>query len=245
MTGLLLRWQGPTRREALRLQVETRVQHWLDTWALVPGTAAVVQQAAELPAGAGWQCATGADGGQVLAALQRTSLAQLGGLLADAPIRAAADFEHALGVGTLAVQALLGSLLGDTPALQACDAAPSDALSDRHGWVGMDVRWAAQAFVLLLDPVLCDRLDPPARAPAALHRRTAALAPSAVTLDARLELGHVDVSLISALRPGDVLRTGTPLDTPVVLAAGNGPTVASGRLTIVDQRMAITVESSR
>ncbi|PWB29833.1 hypothetical protein DCO49_00240 [Stenotrophomonas sp. SPM] len=245
MTGLVLRWQGPTRREFLRLKVERLVQEWLEAWAISPGTVAVVPLVADAPRDAGWQCAMGAAGGQVLAGLQRASLAQLGGLLAGAPLQAAADFNHALAVGTAAGQALLGSLLGGAPAHHPCDEAPRGAWSERHGWVGVEVRWAGLTFEILLDPVLCDRLDPPDHAPVALQSRRAALAHSTVALDARLELGHVDVSLISALRPGDVLRTGIPLDSPVALAAGKGAAVASGRLTIVDQRMAITIDSSR
>ena len=243
MTAQLIRWQGPTRREALRSAVAGRLQQWVQEWAISPDGLEVQLCTDVTPAGA-WQRGSATGGASALAGLGNTDVAQLGSLLANAPLRHAADSGYARAVGTDALQALFACLMDDTQTLQPVTDLPEAALSERHGWVALDVRWATFAFVLLLDPALCDRLVPPQRAPAVLTGRPAALGPSRATLTARLDLGSVDVALVSSLRPGDVLRTSVPLDALLALTAGDGPTVSTGRLAMLDQHKAITVDSS-
>lgn len=243
MTSQLIRWYGPGRREALRAAVAARLQLWLQQWALTPEGLSVQLSTGAIDSGA-WQRCTGADGANAWAGLGRTDLAQLGSLLANAPLRHATDYEHARAVGTDALQAMFASLLEHASTQRPEAALPDGALVERHGWVALDVCWAAFTFVLLMDPALCDQLAPPQRKSAGLTRRASALGPSRATLTARLDLGSVDVALVSSLRPGDVLRTSVPLDALLSLAAAEGRTVSTGRLALLDQHKAITVESS-
>lgn len=244
MTAQLIRWQGPTRSEALRSAVSLRVQHWLQQWAVAPDDLHVCLQEASVSDIAGWHSAHAVDGACALVGLSRTELAQLGSLLAGAPLRIAADSELARAVGSGALKALFADLLDEPCEIQTVAEVPMSAASARHGWVALQVRSGAMDLVLLIDPVLCDRIDPPRRAATALQPRHTALAASQATLTARLDLGSVDVALVSSLRPGDVLRTSVPLDALLSLSAGHGPVVSRGRLALLDQHKAITVDSS-
>ncbi len=243
MRSQLIRWYGPGRREALRAAVAARLQVWLQQWALAPEGLSV-QLSTDAGDSGAWQCCTGTDGANAWAGLGHTDLAQLGSLLANAPLRHAADSEHARAVGSDALQALFAVLLDHASTQPQKAALPDGALVERHGWIALDVCWAAFSFVLLMDPALCDQLAPPQRKSAALTRRASALGPCRATLTARLDLGSVDVALVSSLRPGDVLRTSVPLDAPLSLAAAKGPTISTGRLALLDQHKAITVDST-
>jgi hypothetical protein len=242
MTAHVIRWQGPARRLAVRTALEPLLQDWQRNWAVAPGAVVVNDLSHASLQAAAYQLATSAAGASVVAGLDRAAIARLGGALAGAPTRVAADFNAALGVGEDALAALLSALLGAaaTPVEQA--EAPVEVMSDRYGWVCTEVRVGEIGFCLLLDPRLCDRLAPMPSKGEPLHRRTSALAQSTVAITASLELGTVDVSLVSSLRPGDILRTGIALTAPVTLGVAEGPAVFTGRLTALDQHKAIKAE---
>lgn len=242
MTARAIRWQGPSRCAAVRTAIEPLLQNWQRDWAVAPGPLAVSDRPrADLHAPA-WQLAEGAGGGHVLAGLDRAGIARLGGALAGAPTRVAADFNAALAVGLDAVAALLSTLVGTPATLVEHAEPPAEVMSDRYGWICMEVRVGDIAFCLIVDPVLCDRIAPVPSRRATLQRRATALEATTVQLTATLELGALDVTMVSSLRPGDILRTGIALTAPVTLSVSDGPVVFTGRLAALDQHKAVTAE---
>jgi hypothetical protein len=225
----------------VRTAVHALVLDWQRNWAVTPAAVSVDELARAQAQAAAWQLAT-ADDGRALAGMDRAAMARLGGALAAVPTRVAADFNVALAVGAEALAALLSSLVGAASVLVEQDQAPAEVFTDRYGWICMEISVGDVRFHLLLDPVTCNRLDPQRRIAAPLESRTAALAGTAVALTATLELGSVDISLVSSLRPGDILGTGIPLSAPVALGAAGSPPLLTGRLTAIGQAKAITAE---
>jgi hypothetical protein len=242
MTARVIRWQGPSRCTAVRAVIERLLQDWQRDWAIVPGPVVVNDRPrADLQAPA-WQLAEGAGGGRAMAGLDRAAIARLGAALAGAPTRVAADFNAALAVGLDAVAALLSTLVGAAETLVERPEAPAEVMSDRYGWICMEVCVGDIGFCLIVDPVLCNRIAPVPFKSAPLQRRTVALEQTTFGLTATLELGDLDVTLVSSLRPGDILRTGIALTAPVTLSVAGGPAVFTGRLAALDQHKAVTAE---
>lgn len=246
MSALVIRWQGPTRRNAIRAVLQICVQAWLQEWAVDSARGAVEAEVEELPReriqATSWQLVNAPDGSCVLAGLDATAIARLGGVLAAAPVRLAADFRTALAVGRDAVEALLRAMVADSGEMSETEEIPAAVRSDRHGWTCFEVCLGDIAFMLLIDPILCDRLHPRPSRLATLERRTTALAQTDIGLCATLELGSVDISLVSSLRPGDILGTNVALSAPLTLGAIGGHAVLAGRLTALDRHKAILVD---
>lgn len=242
MSALVIRWQGPARRRTIGAVLQARLQSWLREWAVDPVAAEVQHLSRQDIQAPCWQVADAPDGACVLAGLDPASIARLGGVLAGAPARLAGDFRTALAVGRDAVEALIGALLTDAGEVTEASEMPTAALSERHGWGCFQVCFGETRFALLIDPTLCDRLDPRHSTAALLERRSAALSQTDITLSATLELGSVDISLVSSLRPGDILGTDVLLSAPLTLGVDGGQSVISGRLVALDQNKAISVD---
>lgn len=243
MSALVIRWQGPARRRAIGTVLQERVQAWLREWAVEPVPEADVQDLSREDIDAPcWQMGNAPDGACVLAGLDPASIARLGGVLAGAPTRLAGDSRTALAVGHDAVEALFRALVSDVGKLVETPELPIAVLSERHGWTCFQVCFGDIGFALLFDPTLCDHLDPRRSSAAMLEQRSAALSETSVMLNATLELGSVDISLVSSLRPGDILRTDVALSAPLKLGVAGGETVSAGRLMVLDQHKAISVD---
>lgn len=242
MSALVIRWQGLARRRAISAVLQDRLQAWLRDWSVNPVAAQIEDLPREHIQATCWQTAIAPQGACVMAGLDAACIGRLGSMLAAAPARLAGDVKRAQAVGRDAVQALAGSIVTDVGAVTETRNMPAAALSERHGWCSFEVSLGDIRFALLVDPKACEQLDPIPSSVPVLEPRSKALKQTDITLNATLALGSVDISLVSALRPGDILGTDIALSTPLTLGVAGGGVVLAGRLVVLDQHKAISVD---
>lgn len=234
MATLPLRWQGRSRLQRLRAEVEGRCARWLDEWSAAARDCAVdalEDAGAADPRGAAghWQeLRVGAAG--LRFSLPATAFERWGQRLLGAEGEAGGLAE---ALGRRAFIALAQTLLSAPQAAPARIERPHPReLDPRHGVAPMALHLAGVRLHLYLDPGACDLLAPmPAPASAALSARAQALAGAQVELSATLDLGRSALGQTLNLRPGEILKTGLRLDAPLQLHAANGAPVLSATLT--------------
>ncbi len=240
MATYALRWQGKRRAAAICTLLGERSQAWLQGWGAAERHRCEVvpleRSAAIAVPGEIWHAATVgeaclylrmADGtpGQLGALLLGTDRDGSAGLAAGVGGRALADLGKCLAAGKGA------------PHFRLLDGHPDAALTSRAGVVPLAWSLGPVRLDLYADARLCDALLPPVRqAGVALSGRQELIGSEQVALQAVLDLGPSGLQDVLALRPGQILRTRAPLDTPVRVEIAGKPVFSGPLLAAGEQR---------
>lgn len=245
-----IRWQGATRTKDLRALVLKQSLAWLQSWAAAPEEVrctveSLPQDAPSVSAaGCGWFSMSGRQGNLWWRASPE-SLDQLGRTL----VRAMDSDGQGLaaGIGRRALKDLSMQWAGadKTVDLLGVLLPEADTLDPRRGvagffWMLDDVR-----MDLYLDSSLCAALLPSTTTATELTSRSEAIGPAQLTLHAVLDLGMASLDDTLVLRPGEVIRTGVPLNQPVRVQTESGETVFSGALVANESHRALRFTSHR
>jgi hypothetical protein len=239
MPVLPFRWHGSARLARIEREVAGRAAGWLREWAVAPARTRceVGSEAAPCHAvpsgGEAWYVLRPAAGngamGELLLRGPDYLLDQLGADLADIPVPAR---DLSAGVAHRALAGFGRALFGEAVVVEAVESAAPRSLEARRGVAAIGWQVGSLALDLFLDRALCDALVPPPRvAGAPLVAMGDALREEAVPLRAVLDLGTATLEEALGLRPGDIIRTETPIAAALVrLEAGEGALVAAGVL---------------
>jgi hypothetical protein len=248
MSARRLRWRGPAQQQRVLDELLKQLAAWHQGWSVDGEWLSL--SAAEAGAGATlgserlWLRAT-SRGACAWLGLSPSTLARVGECLAK--VRAGERFDLGERIGRRALQALLGQWLGATgeaPSFDATAPLPED-LQARFGGLRFQLQGREVSAVLIVDAALCDRLAPaatPTLSP--LATRAAALGEESVSLEVRLDLGEATLADAHALQIGDVLVSGTRLDSNFDLIHPDARVVAHGRLRRHDRRLAFALQSA-
>ncbi len=241
MAVLPFRLQGRTRIEQLRGSIQTALQEWLPGWSSDGALGAVMVEDAgsATPQGEWWDC----QDGRALVCVPPGGLAALGHLVACVPDGSATDFAAAIGRRALA-DMMARVLLQAWVEMDRTDACNVTDLQGRHGAAGFRLSLGALPIALHLSQEACDALAPrvPPRAVPLGSRREALLA-SPMRLQATIDLGGADINAATALRPGEVIKTGAIADSIVSVRADDGTVLFRGVLESIDGHKALRCTS--
>lgn len=245
-----IRWQGATRTKDLRALVLKQSLAWLQNWAAAPEEVpcAVECHPSHPPSDTGPGCTWFSMSGRQGTLWWRTSPASLDRLGRTLVHAQESDGQGlAAGIGRRALRDLSMHWAGADKTVDLVNALRPDAgmLDPRHGvvgfcWVLDDVR-----MDLYLDSSLCAALVPSTTVPAELASRSDAIGPAQLTLHAVLDLGMASLDDTLVLRPGEVIKTGVPLNQPVRVQTESGATVFSGALVANECHRALRFTSHR
>ena len=242
-----LRWRGVGQQRALLLELQRQLSSWLQGWSVDPELLSIrfVEAQSAFSTDRRWMQARGKNGSAWLGA-PVAMLDGLGGLLA----KASAQDSLALGsrLGERALRALLTQWLGGPAAdleLIADSAPGSEELQARFGGFRFVLEGQGFSATVIVDSELCD-FWVPGKKPAmpALAARDSALGGEAVVLEVRLELGETSLADTHGLQVGDVLVSGTPLDSNFQLTHPDSRPIAIGRLFRVGTQRALQINSA-
>lgn len=237
-----LRWLGPARKAELEQAFQSRLAAWNAQWIREDLRSELAL--AEFSDGdfdeSTWLSAVTSAGTLVIGCAPN-ALPRLGARL----VGLGGDGGSALAprIARRALEALARCLTGDaTTSLVACDSPAPSLLVPRAGSLRLWLSTEDLRLPLIADCALCDSTVPAARPAAALVRREDALGTSTASLELRLELGHADLIDISTLRPGEVLKTTTPVGSLLSLVNPDGSVVRTGHLAARQGRRAIRIQ---
>ena len=241
MNARRLRWRGPAQQQRVRAELERQLAAWLQGWSVDARWLALATTEAATLGELRWQHAQ-ANGAHAWIGLPASAFARLGARLA-----AVDDARSDIGerLGRRALQALLVQWLGEGAACDESAPAPED-MQARFGGMRFQLQGRDFAASVVLDAGACDRLAPVAAAPksAPLASRADALGHEQVELQVRLGLGDAPLSDAHALRVGDVLVSGTRVDSLFELVHQDSRLLASGQLRRHDRRLAFALQSA-
>jgi hypothetical protein len=161
-----------------------------------------------------------------------------------ARVRAGERFDLGERLGRRALQGLLGQWLGADASHDVEPPSPED-LQVRFGGLRFQLRGENFHADLVVDAALCDRLAPvTSNAQPALVPRAAAQGGESMALQVRLDLGEASLADAHALQVGDVLVSGTRLDSTFELIHPDASVLALGRLRRHDRRLAFALQSA-
>jgi hypothetical protein len=234
MPVLPFRWHGSTRLAQIEQAVDEHARAWLGDWAVAPdrfrcAVGAGTRACHAVPeAGESW-IALCAGPRTVLLRGPDFLLDQLGADLADVPIPTR---NLAKGIARRALVAFGRALLGQTVTLELVDRRPgADEVDARRGVAHFAWSLGTLELDLYLDVGVCDLLAPGAKPnPTSLVSRRDALLAESVVLHAVLDLGTAALADTLSLRPGEVIKTNTPLTAMVRLQSEAGAHLAAGAL---------------
>jgi hypothetical protein len=242
MNARRLRWRGPAQQQRVREELERQLALWLQGWSVDKGLLSLSVSDAGTLGEYRWLRATSA-GASAWIGMPSSALARLGARLA-----AVDDTRGELGerLGRRAMQSLLAAFVGNDAAATDDVAPTPEDLQARFGGMRFALQGRDVSASIVLDAVACDRIAPAAAAPKspALTPRADALGREAVELQVRLALGEAPLADAHALRVGDVLVSGTRVDSLFELVHENSRPLASGHLRRHDRRLAFALASS-
>lgn len=233
------------RPERLAAHARAVVAAWLKDWSLTPEP---LLEELDVRPGAPWTASPedsrslGEGDDQVAMAVDTSVLTHIAGCLAG--VEADADPSLARDIGEGAITDLLGRMLA-VPRSMIEGASAAALAASFEGVVYLDVHVGGLTLPLGLSRSACKRLDPlPRRDPETLVRPEGAIAEQGAMLNVELDLGELALSSLSGLKPGDVIVTCAPLDTPFTLRAGDGARLPhTCRLARSGAHLAVFVES--
>jgi hypothetical protein len=246
MNARRLRWRGPAQLQRVRDALQKQLDAWHQGWSVDGAWLTLVEAETGATVGAerAWIRAEARDS-RVWLGVASAGLARAGEKLAR--VRAGERFDLGERIGRRALQALLGQWLGaggDALSFDSVGPAPED-LQARFGGMRFQLQGSDFSAVVVIDASLCDRLAPPAPAATqALTARAAALSEECVSLEVRLDLGEATLADAHALRVGDVLVSGTRLESAFELTRPDARVIALGRLRRHDRRLAFALQSA-
>jgi len=245
MAVVPFRWLSRARGQSIQTELARRLEEWSTGWlgnerltALVP-----TGPSDRPPAiGGRWFFATAGEGRMSIWLPEETP-ARVGAWLAGAA--ASGDDALATGVGVRALNDAMRTLAAQptTPLVPVGKPLSERCLGSRSG--GILLRWEigdVKAWVYL-DAAACDAVVPPVRrAGPALVPLMDAIGHSDITLSVVLDLGGLPLADVSALRPGDLLRSRIPVVDPLKLVAADGTVIARGPLAARDGHRAMRIK---
>lgn len=231
MAVVPFRWQGNARLQQLRALLSSRAGECLRGWA---GAQAQVEIDP-----AGWAQTAACDSwhalrtpsGTLAIGVQRGAWERWGSQLVGAGT--ADGLGIAAGIGRRAAADMLREAIRAPADCEFADTEAPDprSMEARFGAAEFECRAPGLHARLVLDAGLCEALVP--RQPldtGSLASRSEAILPTDIALEAFLDLGHTSLEQTVGLRPGDVIKTGIPLDSAIRLKSASGAVVVSGAL---------------
>ena len=245
MKVLPLRWHGATRRERMRVALETLTKEWLSAWS---GSDLAFEcslaRDARMADDRTWIEAE-APCGSLLVAYTEQKLAQIGCLLAGVSL--AQGHPVASGIGRRALKDFLElviATLGGRASVKSISPVAESKLDPRHGVVSFQLRIEDVDVLIYADDRLCDLLAPSEhKRRNDLVPRLAAVKDEQIVLEATLDLGKLDLADFKRLRPGEVLKTQARLDEHAQLRHKNSQPIAAGLLVRRGGYRALKLES--
>lgn len=243
MSARPLRWQGPTRADACRVEMERLLSQWRQAWGIDGDVGLAAVDPGVLPSEADWRGA-GRDGAHYWLLAPPEDAQRLGAALAGQGIPDAMGL--AAGLAKRALDDLLQRLLPASPgAVQWLATPAAPVFSARHGSLALSLTGVLQDYVVLLDAGACDRLIPrPGPAPCRISPKLDALRAQSLVLEALMPLGEHGVAQALTLQVGDVLLAG-PLNAPNVrMTTAAGDVVTRGVLTRAGELRGLRVDQN-
>ena len=246
MATIPLRWLGASRRKALHAWVAARCAEWLRKWSAADdGLTLEIHELDEAraqghPFDPRWHLLREPTGAlhvkASVAVFEAIGCRLVGAAEADACGIAAGVGRRAMI--DLAAAVLQSPIRSDFTALPG----PPEAaqIGPRHGAMGFRLALDATQVELYLDAAACD-LIVPAAAPTgiALSARRSAIRPAMATFDIVLDLGQVPVLESIALKPGDIIKTTTPIDAVIHARTPRSRPIFAGALVASERHRAI------
>lgn len=247
MAILPLRWQGITRSEQVRSEIEARSQAWLVGWSASNAECRVIRLASTRvhdAAAAIWLRACGPNGALAVR-LTASAYEEIGCRLVDLPTGDGG--EMAVGIGRRALADLAMQLVGagaNVEMLAPGDSPAPAATEPRCGVVELAWSLAGCNIEIHVDAALCDAIaSRTTDAAEALVPREEAVLPGDITLEAVLDLGCAALVDTVSLRPGEVIKTDIPLDARVEVRGTAGKTIFAGALVAAGGHRALQCTS--